>query len=159
MKPQLPTRPREDPDRISAAWLRRLLDCVAWAMAHPVGDGRTILRDSGVLHAVQAPVQATAAATGGSDIAWVGLSGLHADSPAAGERVYAGSLYAAPDAAAGDAVTIRIPSVADDWTAPASGVWADLPLFSAVPLASTWTGATETHTDTVYWLLDPFRWY
>lgn len=123
------------------------------------GDGLTWVRRPGGLEPVIKP-QAAAAVAAESSVAWVKLTGLHADSRATGVRVYTGTLYTSPEATSGTAgVTIRIPSVAADWTAPASGVWTDLPFFSALPSAETWTGATASHTETVYWLLDPFRWY
>ncbi len=56
MLPSLPTRPTKDPDKLSASWLCKLLDCVAYGMANPRGDGKTILNESsGTLRALRQP--------------------------------------------------------------------------------------------------------
>lgn len=125
------------------------------------GDGlKWVRRPGGLEPVLEQRGIAAAAVAAASSVAWVKLTGLHADSPATGVRVYTGTLYASPAATSGTAgITIRIPSIAANWTAPASGVWGNLPFFSALPSAETWTGKTTTHTETVYWLLDPFRWY
>jgi len=56
MPPSLPSRPSKDADKISASWLCKLLDCVAYAMTNPRGDGKTILNESsGTLRALRQP--------------------------------------------------------------------------------------------------------
>lgn len=56
MRPSLPSRPSKDVDKISASWLCKLLDCVAYGMTNPRGDGKTILNESaGTLRAVRQP--------------------------------------------------------------------------------------------------------
>ena len=64
MKPSLPTRPTRDPDKISAGWLCRLLDCVEWAMEHPRGDGNTLLNTyGGILRANIKPTSSASSTT------------------------------------------------------------------------------------------------
>ena len=60
-KPDLPTRPTTDPDLLSAEWLCRLLDCVAYAMSHPQPDGRTIFTDGTDTLRVHLPASTPAA--------------------------------------------------------------------------------------------------
>jgi hypothetical protein len=56
MPPSLPSRPTKDPDKLSASWLCKLLDCVAYGMSNPRGDGKTILNESaGTLRALRQP--------------------------------------------------------------------------------------------------------
>lgn len=56
MPPPLPSRPSKDVDKISASWLCKLLDCVAYAMVNPRGDGKTIINESsGTLRALRQP--------------------------------------------------------------------------------------------------------
>lgn len=53
MKPSLPQTISRDVQCIKAATWNRLLECVAWAMDHPKGDGRSIRNDgAGNLQAV-----------------------------------------------------------------------------------------------------------
>jgi len=83
----------------------------------------------------------------------VRITGLHADSPATGVRMYLGDVYGNGSASAATAtgVTVRIPDIAADVTAPSYGVWSDLPPLCGVKTRETWTGATATHTsDIVY---------
>lgn len=49
MKPSLPPRVSTAIDRISAATWNRLIDCLAYAMSHPRGDGHTIFNRLGDL--------------------------------------------------------------------------------------------------------------
>ena len=49
MKPSLPPRVSTAVDRISAATWNRLIDCLAYAMSHPRGDGHTIFNRLGDL--------------------------------------------------------------------------------------------------------------
>ena len=94
-------------------------------------------------------------------LAWVQLTGLHSDNPAGtAAGAFAATLYTTPDGTVGaGTVTVMIPKLNTDWEAPASGTWADLPRFSAVPLATEWVGGTVTHNETVYWTLVNFAWY
>lgn len=81
------------------------------------------------------------------------ITGLHSDSPASGVRMYTGSIYGNGSAAVATQsnVTVRIPGIAADVTAPSYGAWADVPYCGALLTTATWTGATQTHTnDTVY---------
>lgn len=158
MKPQLPTEPSRDPDRISRAWIAQLLRCVRWAMEHPKADGRTIRQDSGVLTVTQAA--ANGGSGGGSNLAWVKLTGLHADSPTGGDRVYTAALYAYPNSTnPSGTVTARIPD-GGNWIGPPNG-WSStaMPRMAAIPILQIWVGASESHTETVYWIMNPFRWY
>lgn len=77
------------------------------------------------------------------------ITGTHSDSPASGVRMYLGSIYGNGSAAAATAtgVTVRIPGIAADVTAPSSGAWADVPACIGVRTTATWTGATATHAD------------
>ena len=65
MRPQLPQQISRDIDRIRAATWNRLLECLAWAMEHPRGDGATIMNNGdGVMSAPgTAPGAAAAAGT------------------------------------------------------------------------------------------------
>jgi hypothetical protein len=58
MPPLLPTRPTQDITKISATWIAKLLDCVAYAMTHPAADGMTI-KDNGGSHSVVRPYHNT----------------------------------------------------------------------------------------------------
>ena len=80
MMPSLPSRPSKDVDRIAASWLCKLLDCVAYAMTHPMGDGRTILNESsGTLRALRQPGGGTDG--GGSDVSCVPAKIVSGTSP------------------------------------------------------------------------------
>jgi len=88
-----------------------------------------------------------------SGVSIVKITGLHSDSPASGERVYTGSLYAngwyAGSPTTG--VTIMIPGIAINIEAPSYGTWAATAAMLARQVTYTWTGAATTHTDdTVY---------
>ena len=49
MKPSLPPKVSTSIDRISAATWNRLIDCLAYGMSHPRGDGHTIFNRLGDL--------------------------------------------------------------------------------------------------------------
>ena len=54
MQPQLPSSPTGTNwvTKIDPAWIKKLLECVGYAMTHPRGDGVTILtQDGGTLRA------------------------------------------------------------------------------------------------------------
>ena len=81
------------------------------------------------------------------------ITGLHADSPTTGVRMYKGDVYGNGTAASATLsnVTVRIPGIAANVTLPSSGAWADVPACCGMATTATWTGATTTHTaDTVY---------
>lgn len=81
------------------------------------------------------------------------ITGLHADSPTSGVRMYKGDVYGNGTAASATLsnVTVRIPGIAANVTLPSSGAWADVPACCGMATTATWTGATATHTnDTVY---------
>ncbi len=73
--PSLPTRPTKDPDKLSASWLCKLLDCVAYAMRNPQGDGKTILNESsGTLRAIRQSGGGIASESQGGDAKQVVLA-------------------------------------------------------------------------------------
>lgn len=67
MKPSLPPRVSTAIDRISAATWNRLIDCLAYAMSHPRGDGHTIFNRLGDV------LTTNCRASGNSAAALVGL--------------------------------------------------------------------------------------
>lgn len=99
------------------------------------------------------PMAAAAAAGTGGNALLLQITGLHADSPASGVRMYVGNVYGSGSTASPTVTgaTVRIPGIAADVVYPSSGVWSDCPVCCAVRTTATWTGATYTHTaDTVY---------
>ena len=100
------------------------------------------------------PVRFAMAGAGASaDVALLRITGLHADSPESGVRMYRGNLYAngSEATATTTGVTVRIPDIAADVELPSIGPWTDVPACCGIRTTQTWTGATETHSnDTVY---------
>lgn len=85
------------------------------------------------------------------------ITGLHADSPTAGVRMYIGNLYARGTAATATkiGVTVRIPDIAADVTAPTFGTWGDVRACAGIRVFETWTGATASHSEFVYYAVGP----
>lgn len=46
MRPKLPTRPTRDVNVLACSWVCQLLDCVWYAMTHPVPDNLTLFSDA-----------------------------------------------------------------------------------------------------------------
>jgi len=82
----------------------------------------------------------------------VQVTGLHADSPTSGVRVYTGVVYpggitVGPPYGTG---TIFIAGIAADVEEPSYGDWYDTPVCPAIRIAHSWTGAAGVeYTDEV----------
>jgi len=93
----------------------------------------------------------------GSTMGALTISGLHADSPVTGIRIYTGTFYGkgygdgTSSYVTDEDITIKIPGIGSNVTLPSYGLWSHLPPCLGLKTKQTWTGATETHTnDTVY---------
>jgi len=93
------------------------------------------------------PLRVTGAG-GGGDLCWVKITGVHTDSPTGGSdvRFFSGNRHSVPVSGAGTTAGVTIYIV--DY--PAGQENYPSGYLPALPIRYTWTGDSDTHTETVY---------